>query len=184
MNAKLPKLASVYNAPFARLEFPEFWKKTTGETEISLDVLCKKFSGIFKPNMPEFTWIYKFICKYVVPSFESPTFLTHIPIGFSPFAKMSPEDKRLMDGGIFVADKLHIATFSSDNNDYEEIRKSLEHQQAAFGIPVNYEFLEVLKFGIPPSAGFGLGINRVLMPLLGSLPRDVRETCLYPVSRN
>lgn len=178
----LEKFQSDHWDTFGRVEFSEFWRTVTREEEISLRVLCAKFPETFKSTMPEFTWIYKFICKYVAPTFENPTFIIHIPIGFSPFAKMYSEDHRFMEGGVLVADKLHMATFSEDNNDYEEIRKSLEKQSAISGVPINEPFLDVLKFGIPPSAGLGLGINRLLMAFLGSLPRDARETSLYPVS--
>jgi lysyl-tRNA synthetase class 2 len=178
----LEKFRSGYRNNFSRVEFYEFWRMVTGKEEVSLAVLCEKFPEVFKSKMPEFTWIYKFICKYVAPTFERPTFVTHIPIGFSPFAKVHNEDHRFMEGGVYVADRLHVATFSEDNNDYEEIKASLEKQNAISGVAINEPFLDVLKFGIPPSAGLGLGINRLLMTFLGSLPRDARETSLYPVT--
>ncbi|MDQ2933076.1 MAG: hypothetical protein M3Q80_01710, partial [bacterium] len=92
-----------------------------------------------------------------------------------------PDDDRFMDGGILIADGLHIATYSADMHEYEDVKKVLEKQSAEYNTPINEAFLNVLKFGLPPTAGFGLGINRLIMLTLGPLPRNVRETCLYPL---
>ena len=177
----LEKLYSTYNVSYDRIEFTEIWQNVTKVDDICLKVLCEKFPNSFQENMPEFTWIYKFICKYITAMFVKPVFVKHIPIGFSPFAKKYSIDNRLMEGGIFITNNLHIATFSEDNNDYDEIKDSLEKQFLINKIPINTSFLDVLKFGIPPSAGLGLGLNRLLMLFLDELPKSVRETFLYPI---
>lgn len=166
---------------FKRITFTDIWKEIVGGEHISIDILSEKFPTLFKPGMPEFTWVYKFICKFVAPGLQEGTFVTELPHGFSPFSNRLETNEQLMDGGILVVDGLHIATYSSDNNDYETVRETLIRQSGECGVRPNEEFLEVLKFGLPPTAGFGLGVNRLLMLVLDKLPRDARETCLYPL---
>jgi lysyl-tRNA synthetase class 2 len=166
---------------FPRLEFSALWEQYVGEVALSLDALCRKFPEQFKPKMPEFTWIYKFLNKFVFPAIHEPSFIMHLPKGFSPFAKTWDNDTRFMQGGALAIDGLHIATFSADENDYGTIRDALANQQETCDVPVNQGFLEVLKFGLPPIVGVGLGINRLAMTLLGELPKKARETSLYPL---
>ncbi|MDQ4094806.1 MAG: lysine--tRNA ligase [Actinomycetota bacterium] len=113
-----------------------------------------------------------------------PTFVTGFPKEVSPLAK----DHRTLEGftehSDLVIGGLEIAPIYSELNDPEEQRRRFE-QQAAIGAQGDEEvalpdadFLEALAYGMPPAAGFGLGVDRLLTLLLGE--SSLREIILFP----
>ena len=130
--------------------------------------------------------------KIVAEAFETtaekalvqPAFVAGFPKEVSPLAK----DHRTLDGftehSDLVIGGLEIAPIYSELNDPEEQRRRFE-QQAAIGargdeevaIP-DADFLEALAYGMPPAAGFGLGVDRLLTVLLGE--SSLREIILFP----
>ncbi len=130
--------------------------------------------------------------KVVAEIFESttekglvqPTFVTGFPKEVSPLAK----DHRTLEGFTehcdLVIDGLEIAPIYSELNDPEEQRRRFE-QQAAIAAAGEEEvalpdadFLEALSYGMPPAAGFGLGVDRLLTILL--CQSSLREVIMFP----
>ena len=113
-----------------------------------------------------------------------PTFVAGFPKEVSPLAK----DHRTLDGFTEHADLIiggtEIAPIYSELNDPDEQRRRFEQQAAARAagdqeatLP-DEEFLEALSYGMPPAGGFGFGIDRFLMILLGI--ESIREAILFP----
>jgi lysyl-tRNA synthetase class 2 len=113
-----------------------------------------------------------------------PVFVAGFPKEVSPLAK----DHRTLDGFTEHADLIiggtEIAPIYSELNDPEEQRRRFEQQAAARAagdqeatLP-DEEFLEALSYGMPPAGGFGFGIDRFLMILLGI--ESIREAILFP----
>lgn len=113
-----------------------------------------------------------------------PTFIVGFPKDVSPLAK----DHRSLEGFTEHADLLiagtEIAPIYSELNDPEEQRRRFEQQEAARArgseeatLP-DESFLEALAYAMPPAGGFGLGIDRLLMILLGL--SSIREVILFP----
>ena len=113
-----------------------------------------------------------------------PTYIAGMPKEISPLAK----DHRSLPGFTEHADLviggLEIAPCYSELNDPEEQRRRFEQQAAARAAGDeeaalrDEDFLEALAYGMPPAGGFGLGVDRLLMLLLG-LP-SIREVVLFP----
>jgi lysyl-tRNA synthetase class 2 len=114
-----------------------------------------------------------------------PTFVTHFPIELSPLAKASPEDPRVAERFELYMAGLEVANGFSELNDPDEQLRRFEEQVAAKDpeLPgqVDYDYVEALRYGLPPAAGIGVGIDRLVM-LLTDTP-TIRDVILFPLLR-
>ncbi|SRR6266511_1199234 len=128
------------------------------------------------------------LSKLVEPELVQPTFILDYPVELSPFAKRH----RLVDGFVerweaFVGG-VEIANAFTELNDPDEQRRRFEQQAAELRRgdeetqPFDEAFLEALEHGMPPTAGVGLGIDRLVMVLTGA--RNLREVVLFPTMRS
>ena len=117
-------------------------------------------------------------------SLVQPTYVAGFPKEVSPLAK----DHRTLPGFTEHADLviagLEIAPIYSELNDPEEQRRRFEQQAAARASGdeeaalADADFLEALAYAMPPAGGFGVGVDRLLMILLGQ--SSLREVILFP----
>jgi lysyl-tRNA synthetase class 2 len=124
------------------------------------------------------------LSKFVEPNLIQPTFLIDYPRDVSPLAKASPENPRLVErfegflGGIEVCN-----AFSELNDPLDQLQRFLdENYRAAHGDeeahPVDTDYVEALSYGMPPTGGFGMGVDRLTMLFTN---RDtIREVILFP----
>ncbi|MFA6475876.1 MAG: amino acid--tRNA ligase-related protein [Candidatus Paceibacterota bacterium] len=171
-----------YNEPFTAVSFDEVCQNWLGLDEApSLERLRKVFPDTFTDGMPNFTWIHKLLSKLVTPGVMNPTFVTDLPSAMFPFTRSVEDNPERSEGAILISQGMNIATIGCDESDPKKIRLVLSEQSKKNGSPINEEFLAVLEMGMPLVSGFGLSMNRLFMTFMGDLPRDIRETILYPV---
>lgn len=171
-----------YGKPFERISFKRAFELYVGPFEnCSLGELIKMHPGQFNEAMTKFTWLMKVVEKFIVPNISQPAFLTELPSGMSPFIAKS-NCGEFSDRAFFVSQGIFIADIYTDENDVGKLMPALREQAAVTGNPVNVEFVKALELGIPPTAGIGLGLNRLFMLFVGQLPRNIKETILYPIS--
>ena len=121
----------------------------------------------------------------VEPALVQPTFVTDFPLAMSPLAKASPEDRRVAERfELFVAG-MEIANAFSELNDPEEQLRRFEAQVARrdpeLPAEVDHDYVTALRYGMPPAAGIGLGVDRLAMLLTGS--ESIRDVILFPLLR-
>ena len=115
-----------------------------------------------------------------------PTFYRDFPVEVSPLTRAHRNDPRLAERWDLVAFGAEIGTGYSELIDPVEQRERLTRQSllAAGGDPdamqLDEDFLRALEYGMPPSGGQGMGIDRLLMMLTG---KNIRETVLFPLVR-
>jgi lysyl-tRNA synthetase class 2 len=115
-----------------------------------------------------------------------PTFYRDFPVEVSPLTRGHRSDPRLAEKWDLVAFGTEIATGYSELVDPVEQRARLTAQSllAAGGdaeaMVVDEDFLRALEYGMPPSGGMGMGIDRLLIMLTGA---SIRETILFPIVR-
>lgn len=115
-----------------------------------------------------------------------PTFYRDFPVEVSPLTRAHRTDPRLAERWDLVAFGAEIGTGYSELVDPIEQRARLTAQslRAAKGDPeamrLDEDFLRALEYGMPPSGGMGMGIDRVLIMLTGA---SIRETILFPLVR-
>ncbi len=116
-----------------------------------------------------------------------PTFITHYPAEVSPLSRRNDEDPRVTDRfELFVAGR-EIANGFSELNDPDDQAERFR-EQAARGHAGDHEamrfdadYIEALEYGLPPAAGEGLGIDRLVMLLTDS--PSIRDILLFPLMR-
>lgn len=124
--------------------------------------------------------IRKILEKIVIPKIVFPTYITEIPLEAFPLAKASSKNKEISEGAILAIDGMFVGDTYTDENNPDIMRKRLIQQSKETGKPINENFIDLLKFGVPTSSGFGLGINRLLLIFRGNWEKDIRETFISP----
>ena len=124
---------------------------------------------------------------FVEPELLQPTFVTDWPIETSPFARKTDNDPALVERFEAVVAGMEFANAFSELNDSVEQAERFEMQSAeqAAGAtetePGDPDFVEAMAYGMPPTGGCGLGIDRLAMVLTG---RDtIRDVILFPALR-
>jgi lysyl-tRNA synthetase class 2 len=113
-----------------------------------------------------------------------PTFYRDFPVEVAPLTRQHRDDPRLAEKWDLVAFGTEIATAYSELVDPVEERARLTAQSllAAGGDPeamqLDEDFLRALEYGMPPSGGMGMGIDRMLIMLTGA---GIRDTVLFPL---
>jgi lysyl-tRNA synthetase class 2 len=127
------------------------------------------------------------LSKLVEPALIQPTFVLDYPVELSPFAKRHRSEGRLVERWEAFVGGFEIANAFTELNDPDEQRRRFEQQRDELqrgdeeAQPFDENFLEALEHGMPPTAGVGLGIDRLTMLLTGS--RTLREVVLFPAMR-
>jgi lysyl-tRNA synthetase, class II len=122
---------------------------------------------------------------HVVPSFTRPTFVRDFPVDTSPLVRDHRSKPGLVEKWDLYVDGFELATGYSELVDPVVQRERLVEQAAlgergdAEAMQLDEDFLRALEYGMPPSGGVGMGIDRLLMALTGI--RSIRETILFPL---
>lgn len=170
--------------PWRRISFAQILNKIDEKIGSSQgkDELARILSthGFASSYVTEGQIVRKVLGKIVIPEITFPTYITEIPLSAFPLAKASSKNKEVSEGAILAIDGEFVGDTYTDENDPEIIESRLIEQSKQTGKPVNESFVNLLRFGLPPSAGFGLGINRLLLILRGDWEKDIQETFVIP----
>jgi lysyl-tRNA synthetase, class II len=120
---------------------------------------------------------------YVEPGLIQPTIVHDYPIEISPFARTTDDDPTLTERFEYFAGGMELGNAFTEINDAEEQAARLdaqsEHVEGERGDP---DYVEALSYGMPPTGGLGLGIDRLTMLLTGR--ESIRDVQLFPTLRS
>lgn len=182
-----------FKKPFARVSFKDLLARYAlvsdyeRETRESLATRARQFGievGAHESKAKIADEVYKKICR---PYLVQPTFLTSHPLQLSPLAKKSSGNEAEVRRFQMVAGGVELTNGFSELNDPIDQRERFlaqekeREQGEEEAMRVDEDYVEALEYGMPPAAGLGIGIDRVVM--LFTDTRSIREVLLFPTLR-
>jgi lysyl-tRNA synthetase class 2 len=153
-------------------------------------VAAAKSVGVEIPEGKEATWgnaLYECFDQRVEEKLIQPTFITMHPVDVSPLAKRSPQDPRLTERfELFICHSEMGNAFSELNDPIDQkqrFQKQVELREGGdeeAGM-MDEDFINALSYGMPPTGGLGIGIDRCVMLLTGS--STIRDVILFPTMK-
>ena len=153
-------------------------------------VAAAKAHGVEIPEGKEKTWgnaLYECFDQKVEEKLIQPTFITMHPVDVSPLAKRSPKDPRLTERfELFICHSEMGNAFSELNDPIDQRQRFLKQVELREGGDeeagmMDEDFITALSYGMPPTGGLGIGIDRCVMLLTGA--STIRDVILFPTMK-
>ncbi len=180
--------------PFKSIEMIDLIKETSGVdfneiTDFEEAKAIAKEKGVeLKPHYTSIGYIInEFFEEFGEPAIEQPTFVTGYPVEVSPLSKKRKGAEHLTDRFELFIDGREYANAYSELNDAddqyerfaEQVREAKQGNDEATEMDIDY--VEALEYGLPPTGGLGIGIDRLVMLLTDSA--SIRDVLLFPHQR-
>lgn len=186
-----------FTPPFARYNFLEEIEKGSGrklpmdlsseETRLMLENICKEFNVDCSPPRTISRLFDKLAGHFIEPKCKNPSFIVGHPLIMSPLAKWHRNDARITERFELFMLGYEFANAYTELNDPEVQRNTFEDQAKAKASGdseahgVDEIFLDALEYGLPPTGGFGIGIDRLVMLMAGV--KKIQDVILFPAMK-
>ena len=179
-----------FKQPFAKIGYLESLKQYGGlerEQILTADGAQQTLQSFGLPKSPTHGHaIDKIFERIVEPHLTNPTFVYDIPVVLSPLAKRKADDPELTDRYELFCAQMEVANAFTELNDHDDQRKRFELQIAERSLdkevpPPDWDFVTALEYGMPPTAGIGIGVDRLVMLLTNNT--SIRDVILFPLQR-
>jgi lysyl-tRNA synthetase class 2 len=181
-----------FKAPFRRVSIYDAIKEHTGidisqMDEAGLRDVCKKLNLDADPKVGKGKLIDTIFGEKCEMHYVQPTFIIDYPIEMSPLTKKHRSKPDVVERFELIANGKEIANAYTELNDPVDQRERFEEQvklmergddEAMF---IDYDFLRALEYGMPPTAGIGFGIDRIVMLLTNS--PSIQDVLFFPQMR-
>jgi lysyl-tRNA synthetase class 2 len=181
-------------APWREVTVLDAVRATLGEPELAYDLpldrvraLCDRHGVAWEPGWGTGKLVLELYEKHVEHTIVQPTFVTDYPVEVSPLAHPHRDDPFVTERFELIIAGREYANCFSELTDPDEQRLRFEEQALAKAggdeeaMVVDEAYLRALELGLPPNAGLGIGVDRLVM-LLGDLS-SIREALLFPQLR-
>ena len=181
-----------FKAPYRRLPILEAIKEKTGydlegKSEDEIRQICHELKMEIDDTMGKGKLIDEIFGEFCEGTFIQPTFIIDYPVEMSPLTKMHRSKSGLTERFELMVNGKELANAYSELNDpldqeerfKEQLRLSEKGDDEAMFI--DQDFLRALQFGMPPTSGIGIGIDRLVMLMTGQTA--IQEVLLFPQMR-
>ena len=181
-----------FKAPYRRLPILEAIRERTGydlngKTEDEIRDICRALNLEIDDSMGKGKLIDEIFGEFCEGTFIQPTFITDYPIEMSPLTKRHRDNPSLTERFELMVNGKELANAYSELNDpidqeerfQEQLRLSEKGDDEAMFI--DQDFLRALQYGMPPTSGIGIGIDRLVMLLTGQT--QIQEVLFFPQMR-
>jgi lysyl-tRNA synthetase class 2 len=181
-----------FQRPWPRIPMYEAIKKETGEdlngkSDDELRDIAHKLKIHVDKTMGKGKIIDEIFGEYVEPKLIQPTFITDYPVEMSPLAKKHRSKEGLVERFEAICNGKEIANSFTELNDPIDQRQRLEDQASLRSagddeaMAIDEDFIRALEYGMPPTAGIGIGIDRLAMIMTNS--DSIRDVLFFPHMR-
>jgi lysyl-tRNA synthetase, class II len=193
----LKKVSAKTNNPlpqtkWQRVEFGEIIKEKTGldyskNSQRDFVKYAKENNIDVAPYLSKGKIADEIFKKLIRTEIKKPTFITKMPTDISPLSKQLEDDKEKTERFLLVIDGVELANgFSELNDPIEQVKRfeiQVEMKKKGDKETQEYDkdFVEALEYGMPPTAGLGVGIDRLVMILTGA--SNLREIIEFPLMK-
>jgi lysyl-tRNA synthetase class 2 len=179
--------------PWRRLPLRQVILDKTGvdiDAHLTLRELQRRVDELGLKVEPQPTWgklVDELLSEFVEPTLIQPAFVTDYPLELSPLAKKRPDNPHYVERFEPFVGGLELGNAFSELNDPLDQRERFEAQAAARtrgdeeAHPLDEDFIAALEYGMPPTGGLGIGIDRLVMLLTDQT--SIREVILFPQLR-
>ena len=181
-----------FKAPFKRISILDAIKENTGidiseKDETGLREVCKQLEIDVPGNIGKGKLIDEIFGATSEFKYVQPTFIIDYPVEMSPLTKKHRSKAGLVERFELMVNGKEIANAYSELNDPIDQRERFEEQvklmergddEAMF---IDYDFLRALEYGMPPTSGIGIGIDRLCMMMLNQV--SIQDVLLFPQMR-
>lgn len=177
--------------PFRRIGYFEAMKEW-GNLERATLLSPEGAQGILRemglpPSQTHGQALDKIFERVVEPNLVNPTFVYDYPVLISPLAKRKADDPEIVERYEMFGANFELSNAFSELNDADDQRARFEAQivERTKGDdevpPPDWDFVAALEYGMPPTAGIGIGVDRIVMLLTDQ--QSIREVILFPLQR-
>ena len=181
-----------FKAPYRRLPILEAIKEKTGhdlegKSEDEIREVCKQLNLEIDDTMGKGKLIDEIFGEFCEGSFIQPTFIIDYPVEMSPLTKMHRSKPGLTERFELMVNGKEVANAYSELNDpIDQEERFMEQMRLADkgddeAMVIDRDFLRALQYGMPPTSGIGIGIDRLVMLMTGN--SYIQDVLLFPQMR-
>ena len=178
-----------FSPPWARLRYTDALSEALGQDVLTMDgaglhAVCHERDLSVDPGASWGKLLDELFSVLVEPRLIQPTFVLDYPQELSPLAKTHRENARLVERFEPFAGGMELGNAFSEQNDPQEQKAQFDYQASLREAGdreahmVDDDYVRALEYGMPPTGGLGIGVDRLAMLLSGQ--RNIRDVVLFP----